>query len=106
MQHKKLNKYATTDLFDRGHELLSKNIRKIRTKAVQKYKRKYHLILMSMKYFVTQMQYQRAILESRIKKPCNNTMTYVKREWDEDGYHEEIRQRRLSGEILVKTIMY
>ena len=73
---------------------------KVRKKAIRRYKRKYQLIHMAMKYFETQMQYRRTILKTRIQKSKDNSMTFVERSWEVD-YKEMMRLRKESGEDLV-----
>ena len=79
-----------------------KNIAKIRRKALQRQKRKYQLIMMSMSYFETQMTYRRAILDSQMKEIETNQMSYVSRNWEED-YRDMMKIRRLKGQNCVSS---
>ena len=98
---KKMHKFISTDVFVEGKKILvKKKIVKVRQKAIRRYKRKYQLIHMAMKYFETQMQYRRTILKTRIQKSKDNSMTFVERSWEVD-YKEMMRLRKESGEDLV-----
>ena len=102
VEKKQLHRLATKDLFATGNRILSKTIKKIRRKAIQRKKRKFQLILMSIKYFETQMEYRRAILDSRIKKTKEKKMTFVTRDW-EDEYRNDMIMRRQSSDNWVKN---
>ena len=101
VKKKKLHEKATIDLFEEGNRLLTKTLAKTRRKVKQREHRKLQLILMSIRYYETQMQYRRTILKTRVLKLKNGTLSFTNRSWEND-YKDIMKVRRQRGSNRVK----
>ena len=68
VKRKKFNKLALSDSFVAGNDLLLKTIKKDREKAIQKMRRKFDSVQMSIDYFTNLMDQRRKVLIKAIQK--------------------------------------
>jgi hypothetical protein len=78
---KPLNKYATTDVFEHGRNLMSKNLHKTNANILRKLERKQYFIREAVRYFASQMAKRQELLERCSLCSSDHSTQYYQPSW-------------------------